>query len=100
MVASHYALARTIYLGFPRSSTGGLSPVACQFRSFVLGADGQRLIAQDRMHFDPLTPAQDRTARTALAREGLCDAPVSSADARPPHPRPAYIDDRRGADCG
>lgn len=93
VAAGRYALARTIYLGFPRSSTGGLSPAACQFLSFVLGADGQRLIAQDRMHFDPLTPAQDHTARTALAREGLCDALLPSADARPPHPRPAYIDD-------
>src|SRR6185312_8120261 len=39
VAAGRYALARTIYLGFPRSSTGGLSPAACQFLSFVLGAD-------------------------------------------------------------
>lgn len=92
VAAGRYALARTIYLGFPRSSTGGLSPAACRFLSFVLGAEGQRLIAQDRMRFDPLTPAQDRTARAVLAREGRCDASPPAAGARPPHPRPAYLD--------
>jgi ABC-type phosphate transport system, periplasmic component len=93
VAAGRYALARTIYLGFPRSSTGGLSPAACRFLSFVLGTEGQRLIAQDRMHFDPLTPAQDRAAHATLAREGLCDASQPTADTQPPHPRPAYIDE-------
>ncbi|MDE1893564.1 MAG: hypothetical protein KGH90_04415 [Xanthomonadaceae bacterium] len=96
VAAGRYALARTIYLGFPRTGTGGLSPAACRFLSFVLGAEGQRLVAQDRMHFDPLTPAQDRAARAALAREGLCEASPPTADARPPHPRPGYIE-RNGA---
>ena len=84
VAAGRYLLGRTIYLGFPARAGGGLSPLACRFLAFILGADGQRLIAQDAMHFNPLTPAQARAARAVLAGRGECaDNPPS---------RPAYVE--------
>ena len=86
VAAGQYLLGRTIYLGFPTRAGGGRSPRACRFLSFILGADGQRLIAQDAMQFNPLTPAQARAARAALAGRGGC------AGAGDPPPRPAYVE--------
>ena len=84
VAAGRYLLGRTIYLGFPARAGGGLSPLACHFLSFILGADGQRLIAQDAMRFNPLTPAQVRAARAVLAGRGKC--------ADDPPPRPTYVE--------
>jgi ABC-type phosphate transport system, periplasmic component len=67
-----YLLARTIYLGFPATARGGLSRLACRFLSFILSPDGQRLIALDAMHFNALTPGQDRAARDVLAGRAQC----------------------------
>lgn len=86
VAAGRYLLGRTIYLGFPASAGGGLSPLACRFLSFILGADGQGLIAQDAMRFNPLTPAQVRAARAVLAGRGEC------AGSDDPPPRPAYVE--------
>ena len=86
VAAGRYLLGRTIYLGFPASAGGGLSPLACRFLSFILGADGQGLIAQDAMRFNPLTPAQVRAARALLAGRGEC------AGIGGPPPRPAYVE--------
>ncbi len=86
VAAGRYLLGRTIYLGFPARTGGYLSPPACRFLSFIVGADGQRLIARDSMHFNPLTPAQARAARATLAGRGHC----ASADAPPA--RPAYVE--------
>ncbi|MDQ6646604.1 MAG: hypothetical protein M3Y93_05125, partial [Pseudomonadota bacterium] len=74
----------TIYLGFPARASGGLSPQACRFLSFILGAEGQRLIAQDAMHFNPLTSAQEHAARAVLAERAAC--------ADDPPARPAYVE--------
>lgn len=86
VATGRYLLGRTIYLGFPASTRGGLSPTDCRFLSFILGADGQRLIAQDAMHFNPLAPVQVRAARAVLAGRGQC------ASADDPPPRPAYVE--------
>jgi phosphate transport system substrate-binding protein len=86
VAAGRYVLGRTIYLGFPASVGGGLSSAACRFLSFILGADGQQLIARDSMHFNSLTPAQVRAARATLVDRGHC----ASTDAPPP--RPAYVE--------
>ena len=86
VAAGRYLLGRTIYLGFPARAGGGLSPLACRFLSFILGADGQGLIAQDAMRFNPLTPAQVRAARAVLAGRGEC------AGIGGPPPRPAYVE--------
>lgn len=80
VAAGQYLLGRTIYLGFPARAGGGLSPQACRFLSFILGAEGQRLITQDAMHFDPLTSAQEHAARAILAGRAAC------ADDAPAHP--------------
>jgi ABC-type phosphate transport system, periplasmic component len=87
-----YLLGRTIYLGFPASASGGLSPLACRFLSFILSPDGQRLIAQDAMHFNALTPAQDRSARAALAGCTRRGAQALQAGANDVPPRPAYVE--------
>ena len=91
VASGRYALARTIYLGFARTDAGGLTPLACNFLSFILGADGRRLIAQDRMHFDPLTASQHRAVRHLLAQDRLCDPPmrVKGTGWQPPHQ--AYV---------
>lgn len=84
VATGQYLLGRTIYLGFPARAGGGLSPQACHFLSFILGADGQRLIAQDAMHFKPLTSAQAHAARAILAGRAAC--------ADDPPARPAYVE--------
>ncbi len=86
VAAGRYLLGRTIYLGFPASTGGDLSPAACRFLSFILGADGQRLIARDSMHFNALTPVQARAARATLAGRGHC------ASVDPRSARPAYVE--------
>jgi len=91
VAAGRYALARKIYLGLPRTDTGGLTPLACNFLSFILGADGQRLIVQDRMHFDPLTSRQHRAVRRRLARDHLCDPPMWTKGTGWQPPRQAYF---------
>lgn len=83
VAAGRYALAREIYLGFPATAAGGLSPPACRFLAYVLGPRGQRQVVRDHMRFIPLTLAQRRDARRQLARD--CDTA-----------RPAYLD-RDGA---
>lgn len=83
VAAGRYMLAREIYLGFPGTPAGGLPPPACRFLAYVLSPRGQRQVAQDRMRFLPLTPAQRRHARTELAHD--CGAA-----------RPTYLD-RNGA---
>ncbi|MGH8190793.1 MAG: PstS family phosphate ABC transporter substrate-binding protein [Rhodanobacteraceae bacterium] len=90
VAAARYPLSREIYLGFPRTDEGRLTPLACQFLSFILGADGQRMIARSPMRFVPLTAAQDRHARHQLAQ--YC-APTSSArNTTESQSRPAFLD--------
>lgn len=91
VASGRYALARKIYLGLPRTGTGGLTPLACNFLSFILGADGQRLIGQDRMHFDPLTARQHSAVRRLLAQDHLCDPPMRTKSTGRSPPHQAYV---------
>ncbi len=79
VAAGRYALAREIYLGFAVNPAVGLPPSACRFLAYVLSARGQRQVMRGPMHFLPLTPAQQRTARKQRAR--ACG-----------NRRPAYLD--------
>lgn len=91
VASGRYVLARKIYLGLPRTDTGGMTPLACNFLSFILGADGQRLIVQDRMHFTPLTSRQHKAVRHVLAQDHLCDPPTRTKGIGWPPRRAAYF---------
>lgn len=91
VASGRYVLARKIYLGLPRTDTGGLTPLACNFLSFILGADGQRLIVQDRMHFTPLTSRQHKAVRHVLAQDHLCDPPTRTKGTGWSRRRAAYF---------
>ena len=70
VASARYPLSRQIYLGLARTDRGHLSPQTCAFLSFVLGADGQRLITRDSMHFEPLSAQQLRVSHQPLQQGG------------------------------
>ncbi|MEO6799078.1 MAG: substrate-binding domain-containing protein [Rhodanobacter sp.] len=70
IASARYPLARQIYLGLSRTNRGRLAPQTCAFLAFVLGADGQQLVARDSMHFESLSLKQLRAARQQLQQGG------------------------------
>ena len=92
VASARYLLSRQIYLGLSRTDHGNLSAQTCAFLSFVLGADGQRLVARDSMHFEPLSAQQLRVAR-GYFQQGGCH-PVQPSQAHPASQRPgvAYLE--------
>ncbi|MFT3790837.1 MAG: substrate-binding domain-containing protein [Rudaea sp.] len=63
-----YPLSRQIYLGFRASPDAALAPALREFLAFVLSRQGQKIVAEDRMRFIALTPAQAEASRRALRR--------------------------------
>lgn len=61
-----YPLSRQIYLMLDHDPHEALSPLQREFLSWVLSAEGQRIVASDPMHFIPLNATQLRAARTVL----------------------------------
>ena len=61
-----YPLSRQIYLGFNLAPDQRVPPLLREFIRFVLSGEGQQIVADNHMHFIPLSPAQAAAASRPL----------------------------------
>ena len=64
VAADRYPLTRKIYLLFPPDAAGRVPANVRAFLKFVLGSQGQAIVARSREHFLPLTARLAASART------------------------------------